>query len=185
MKKIFSLVLVLALVSIITVAGTATASAGGKHKDQINLTAELIVIGIEGVETDEKGWTTIAAETLAPLAPIEAEGWASLDGLYLSAVQSSREKFSEPLPFGVAEKGKSTGTFYMSTTPGGDVRVVGEYNLKLSHSDACQILGQGKWKAVDGIIDGKGKITTCTNFVPAFGTFVSTVTVTGKAALLD
>ena len=111
--------------------------------------------------------------------------------LALSAEQSSHEQFDNPvLPFANVSKGKSKGTFYMSDFAGG-VQVVGNYQIKLSNSVDCQILGSGSWKAVDGIIDGKGDIEVCTNWVwdfsipDTFGYFQTDVSVTGSAALLD
>ena len=68
---------------------------------------------------------------------------------------------------------------------GGSVQVVGEYKLKLSNSDDCQILGTGKWKTVDGIIDGRGEISVCTNYNPDFYTYIAVATMTGNVALID
>lgn len=196
MTKILSLVLALALVSIITIAGTASASAKGKHQDPIILTTALAVFSIEGDETNLKsGWTKIEKETLIPAGQISTPEWPLLDGLFLSAVQSSHEKFDAPLPFGNVTKGKSKGEFYMSPAVGftalghvlGAPVVIGEYQLKLSSSEFCQIQGEGKWKskAKNSSIDGKGNISVCTNFVPAAETFITVVTVTGSAAQVD
>jgi hypothetical protein len=183
-------------VSIITIAGTATASAKGKHKEPISITTALAVFSIEGDETNyHSSWTTIEKETLVPAGQNSAPEWPLLDGLFLSAVQSSHEQFDAPIPFGSVTKGKSKGQFYMSPAVGftalgpvlGAPVVIGEYQLKLSSSELCQIKGEGKWKfkAKNSGIDGKGDISVCTNFVPAAGTFIAVVTVTGSAAQVD
>ena len=182
--------------SIITIAGTATASAKGKHKEPISITTALAVFSIEGDETNyHSSWTTIEKETLVPAGQNSAPEWPLLDGLFLSAVQSSHEQFDAPIPFGSVTKGKSKDQFYMSPTVGftalgpvlGAPVVIGEYQLKLSSSELCQIKGEGKWKfkAKNSGIDGKGDISVCTNFVPAAGTFIAVVTVTGSAAQVD
>jgi len=203
MTKIFSVVMAIALVGIITVAGTATASAKGKHKQQIEFNATLAVVDILGLETNEhSGWSTIELETLAGVGLVNlVEGPAELTNLYLSAAQSSHEQFtSDFLPAANVKKGKSKGTFYLSVPEfvynpdldmivpvPGETLVVGKYDLKVSSTVECQIYGKGKWKskAKNSIIDGKGSISVCTNFVPAFGTFVTNVSVTGDAALAD
>ena len=81
------------------------------------------------------------------------------------------------------------------TDPGtGEIQVVGKYQLKVSTNleDGCQIYGEGKWnsKAKNSIIEGKGKITVCTNWVwinaeAGIGTFFSNVSVTGSAVAVD
>ena len=206
MRKIFAVVLALALVSIITVSGTATASAKGKHKQPIEFNATLAVQEITGLGANgNSGWSTIELETLAGIGLFDVvEGPAEVSGLYLTAAQSSREQFtSNPLltPWDTTvTKGKSKGTFHLSVpvivnhpvygfipTAGGETLVVGKYDLKVSTTAECQIYGKGKWKskAKNSIIEGKGVITVCTNFVPAYGTFVSSVSVTGNAAVAD
>lgn len=206
MRKIFAVVLALALVSVITVSGTATASAKGKKKQPIEFNATLAVQEITALSSNgNSDWSTIELETLAGIGLVNVvEGPAEISNLYLTAAQSSREQFtSNPLltPWDTSvKKGKSKGTFHLSVpvivnhpvygpipTAGGEVLVVGKYNLKVSSSDACQIEGKGKWKskAKNSIIEGKGEITVCTNFVPALGTFVSNVSVTGNAAVAD
>ncbi len=206
MRKIFAAVLALTLVSIITVSGTATASAQGKNKQPIEFNATLAVQEITGLSSNgNSGWSSIELETLAGIGLVNVvEGPAEISNLYLTAAQSSREQFtSNPLltPWDTSVvKGKSKGTFHLSVpvivnhpvygpipTAGGDVLVVGEYDLKVSSSAGCQISGIGNWKskAKNSIIEGHGEITVCTNFVPAFGTFVSSVSVTGNAAVAD
>jgi hypothetical protein len=172
----------------------------------IEFNATLAVQEITGLETNENsGWSTIELETLAGLGLTDVvEGPAEINGLYLTAVQSSHEQFSSnPLltPWTTTvSKGKSKGTFYLSVpviidhpdfglipVAGGETLVVGEYDLKVSSIPGCQIYGEGNWKskASDSIIAGHGEITVCTNFSPAFSTFVSAVSVTGNAAVAD
>jgi len=116
------------------------------------------------------------------------EGPAILATTLISAQQSSHEQFtSDFLPAANVKKGKSKGQFFLTSYRGGDPLVVGDYDIKVSSIPGCQIYGEGKWKskAKNSIIDGHGKITVCTNFVPAYGTFVSSVSVTGNAAVVD
>ncbi|NQW21428.1 MAG: hypothetical protein HQ477_12035 [Chloroflexi bacterium] len=196
MTKIFSIALVLTLVSIITVVGTASASAKGVDKQPIDLSATLFVTGLTPPVTNlNSGWSTIASETLQgnTLVTVNA-GPAILGSTVISAAQSSREQFTS---FNLAEatviKGKSKGTFYLTSYFTGDVLVVGDYDLKVSSSVGCQISGVGNWKtkAADSIIAGHGDITVCTNWIwfgpsPEWGgTFMTNVSVTGAAALLD
>jgi hypothetical protein len=196
MIKIFSLVLALALVSIITVAGTATASAKGKHKELLSFSTDLYVTGLPDVDTNfNSGWSTIDEENLAGLSLIsDSVGPVDLNGMYLTAQQSSHEQFTVPtfLPATNVKKGKSKGAFYLSSYPGGPVQVVGEYQLKVSTIPGCQIYGEGKWKskAKNSVIAGHGKITVCTNFVfenspVGVPTFISHVEVNGKAVAVD
>jgi hypothetical protein len=186
MTKIISLVLTLAVVSVLMFASADTASAKGKKGSPISFSTFLLVTGFESITpTGKRGWTTIEGESLQGPIPIDVDGLDALDGLYLSAVQSSHEQFSSPDIFSaVVLKGKSKGTFYLASPTAG-VQIVGEYELKLSNSEDCDILGEGTWKAVDGIIDGKGKISVCTNYDDYFETFLTTVSLTGSAVLLD
>lgn len=201
MKNILSLVLALALVSIITVAGTATASAKGKKGEAISFSTELYVTAFPDVQTNLKsGWSTIDVETLAGTELLSGtSGPIDLDGLYLTAVQSSHEQFtSEYLPIANVIKGKSKGTFYLSqpisTTEFGAPVVIGDYQLKVSTNleEGCQIYGEGKWKskAKSSAIEGKGTITVCTNWAwtnveQTEGTFFSQVNVEGTAVAVD
>jgi hypothetical protein len=189
MTKIFSIVLALTLVSIITVAGTATASAKGKNKQPIDISAILYVTGISDPETNlNSGWSKIESETLQGGLITVTAGPAILQTTAISAQQSSHEQFTSTfLPAANVKKGKSKGTFYLTSVLTGETLVVGKYDLKVSSTASCQISGEGKWKAKakNSIIDGKGKISVCTNFVPTAGTFVSSVSVTGNAALVD
>ena len=195
MRKIYSFVLALALVSIITVAGTATASAKGKHKEPIDITATMFVTALTPpVTNDRSGWSTIESETLAGGLIIVNAGPAILQTTVIKAEQSSREQFTSfdllnPLDIR-AIKGKSKGNFFLTSYLGGDPLVVGKYDLKVSNTPECQIYGKGHWKskAKNSIVDGHGDITVCTNFDPfsLFGpTFVTTVNITGAAALID
>ena len=186
MTKIISLVLALAVVSVLMFASADSASAKGKKGSPISFSTALFVTGFESITpTGKKGWVKIEGETLASPFPIDVDGLVGLDNLYISAVQSSHEQFSSPDIFSaVVLKGKSKGTFYLASPTAG-VQVVGEYKLKLSNSEDCDILGEGKWKAVDGIIDGKGEITVCTNYNDYYETFLTMVTITGSAVLLD
>jgi hypothetical protein len=189
MNKIFTVIFAVALVSIITISGTATASAKGNQKQPIDISATLFVTGISDPETNpNSGWSTIESETLVGGLVTVNAGPAILGTTVISAQQSSHEQFtSDFLPAANVKKGKSKGTFYLTSYLGGDPLVVGQYSIKVSSIPGCQIWGDGKWKskAKNSIIDGHGKITVCTNFVPAYGTFVSQVTVTGNAALVD
>ena len=189
MTKIFSIVLALTLVSIITIAGTATASARGKDRQPIDISAILFVTGISGLETNlHSGWSTIDSETLQGGLVTVTAGPAILGTTVISAQQSSHEQFTSTfLPAANVKKGKSKGTFYLTSAYTDETLVVGKYDLKVSSTPACQISGEGKWKskAKNSIIDGHGKITVCTNFIPAYGTFVSSVSVTGNAAVVD
>lgn len=209
MKRIFSLVLALVLVSVISLAGVNTASAKGKDKQPINIQSVIVVAGID-IESNnpDSGWTKIALETLVPPSypafepnVFVIDGPADLTGSVLTAQQSSHEQFSQSDLFStevVVLKGKSKGTFFMSTTAR-ETLVVGDYKLKLSNIPpltideyplGCQVFGQGKWKskAKNSIIEGGGDITVCTNFNPYAGpqgTFVTQVSVTGSARFLD
>jgi hypothetical protein len=198
MTKLFSLVLALALVSIITIAGTATASAKGKKGEEINFSTVLYVTALPEVETNtHSGWSTIDLETLAGTGLLSnATGPIDLNGLYITAEQSSHEQFTNPvfLPATNVKKGKSKGTFYLSppisATEFGAPVVVGNYQLKVSTIEGCQIYGEGKWKskAKNSAIEGKGEITVCTNWVwlsATEGTFFSLVNVTGSAVAAD
>jgi len=189
MNKIFAVVLAITLVSIITISGTATASAKGKNKQPIDISSTLFVTGIGDPETNpNSGWSTIESETLAGGLVTVNAGPEILGTTVITAEQSSHEQFtSDFLPAANVKKGKSKGTFYLTSYLGGDPLVVGKYSIKVSSTPECQIYGSGKWKskAKNSIIDGHGKITVCTNFVPTYGTFVSEVTVTGNAALAD
>jgi hypothetical protein len=151
------------------------------------------------VKTNPKsGLSTIDLETLAGTGLLsEATGPILLNGLYLTARQSSHEQFTDTfLPDANVKKGKSKGTFCLSppisATEFGAPVVVGDYQLKVSTIDGCQIHGEGKWKskAKDSAIAGKGEITVCTNWAwtdpeNGVGTFFSLVTVTGSAAAAD
>ena len=149
------------------------------------------------VETNNhSGWATIDLETLADAGLISgATGPINLNGLHRTAEQRSHEQFTSAfLTIANVEKGKSKGTFYLSprisATESGTPVVVGDYQLKVSTIDGCQIYGEGKWKskAKNSTIEGKGVITVCTNWVwlsPTDGTFFSQVTVTGSAAAAD
>jgi len=201
MTKIFSLVLALALVSIITIAGTATASAKGKKGELVDFSTVLYVTAFPDVETNtHSGWSTIDIETLAGTGLIDgATGPINLDGLYLTAVQSSHEQFTSGfLPIANVIKGKSKGTFYLSppisATEFGPPVVIGDYQLQVSTNldEGCQIYGEGKWtsKAKNSAIEGKGIITVCTNWAwtnleQTEGTFFSQVNVTGIGAAVD
>jgi len=147
MTKIFSLVMALALVSIITIAGTATASAKGKHKEAVAFTTTLYVTAEPVVDTNlMSGWSTIDLETLAGTGLLSgATGPIELNGLYLTAQQSSHEQFTDTfLPAANVKKGKSKGTFYLSNPSTGAPVVIGDYQLKVSTNDFCQIYGEGK-----------------------------------------
>ena len=149
------------------------------------------------VETNNRsGWATIDLETLADAGLISgATGPINLNGLYRTAEQSSHEQFTSAfLPIANVEKGKSKGTFYLSprisATESGTPVVVGDYQLKVSTIDGCQIYGEGKWKskAKNSATEGKGVSTVCINWVwlsPTDGTFFSQATVTGSAAAAD
>lgn len=196
MKKIFSMVLALTLISIISIAGTATASAKGKDKQPIDLSATLYVTSLTPPETNlNSGWSTIDLETLQATDLITLnEGPAILGTTVISAEQKSHEQFTSfNLYEAKAKKGKSKGKFYLTSAFTGETLVVGKYDLKVSSSDECQISGEGKWKskAKNSIIAGHGKISVCTNWIwfgpsPEFGgTFQTDVIVTGSAALVD
>lgn len=203
MTKIISLVLALALVSIITIAGTANASAKGKPGESINFSTQLYVTAFPEVDTNiNSGWSTIDVETLAGTGLITgASGPINLDGLYLTAVQSSHEQFTTGfLPAANVIKGKSKGTFYLSqpitATEFAPPVVIGDYQLKVSTNleKGCNIYGEGKWKskAKNSAIEGQGTITVCTNWAwtdlganPPEGTFFSQVDVTGTAVVAD
>jgi hypothetical protein len=192
MTKIFSLVLALALVTVISIAAADTASAKGKRGIPINVETYLAVAAIEGLETNlHSGWSTIEKESLVGLGLIDViEGPAELNWRVLSAEQSSHEQFTAfDLSQANVTKGKSKGTFYMTSVIGG-APIVGSYDLKVSSINGCQIYGEGKWKskAKNSLIDGKGKITVCTNWDPNFlpqPTFVTFVTITGQVAVVD
>lgn len=187
--------MILALVSVITVVGTDTASAKGKDKQAIDLAATLFVTGLTPPETNlHSGWSTIESETLQGNALITVNaGPVILGSTVISAEQSSHEQFTSfDLSTANVKKGKSKGTFYLTSAFTGDVLVVGKYDLKVSSSDGCQISGEGKWKskAKNSIIAGHGSITVCTNWVvfgpgPNDATFITNVSVTGAAALVD
>lgn len=192
MTKIFSIVLALALVSIITLAGSATVSAKGKDKEPIKLLATMFVTApIVPVTNEHSGWSTIDSETLAGGLISVVDGPAILGTTFITSEQSSHEQFTSfdlAFPLDIkAIRGKSKGTFYLTSGITGGTLVVGDYDLKVSNKAGCQIWGEGKWKAKakDSIIAGHGEISVCTNFVPAYGTFVASVTVTGNAALID
>ena len=195
MTKIISVLMILALVSIITVIGTDTASAKAKDKQAIDLAATLFVTGLTPPETNlHSGWSTIETETLQGNALITVNaGPAILGSTVISAEQSSHEQFTSfNLSTANVIKGKSKGTFYLTSAFTGDILVVGKYDLKVSSSDGCQISGEGKWKskAKNSIIAGHGRISVCTNWVvfgpgPNDATFVTNVSVTGAAALVD
>ena len=190
MNKIFAIVLALVLVGAVTTANTTTASAKGNPKQAIDIEATLFVTGINGLETHPKsGWSTIAEETLQAAAPVTVNaGPAILGTTVISAKQKSREQFTSVfLPLANVKKGHSKGKFLLTSAITGDQLVVGKYKIKVSSTDDCQIFGKGHWKAKakNSIIDGHGDITVCTNFDPFYGTFVSNVSVTGKAALVD
>jgi hypothetical protein len=188
MTKIISLVLALAVVSVLMIASVDTASAQGKKGSPISFSTFLLVTGFESIDTNTKsGWTTIKGETLQGPAPLDVDGLDALDGFYISAEQSSKEKFSTPDIFSATvSEGKSKGKFFLTNPATGD-QVIGKYDLKLSSSVDCHILGKGKWnsKGSTSIIHGKGEISVCTNFVAAHGTFLTTVSMTGSAVLLD
>ena len=189
--------------SIITIAGTATASAKGKKGELIDFSTVLYVTAFPNVETNlNSGWSTIDVETLAGTGVIaDAAGPINLDGLYLTAVQSSHEQFTSGfLPAANVIKGKSKGTFYLSqpisATEFAPPVVIGDYQLKVSTNldEGCNIYGEGKWKskAKNSAIEGKGTITVCTNWAWTHaegedpeGTFFSQVTVTGTAVAAD
>jgi hypothetical protein len=198
MIRIFSLVLTLALVSIITIAGTDTASTKGKKGELISFSTVVYVTALPDVTTNShSGWSTIDLETLAGTGLLSgATGPIDLNGLYITAEQSSHEQFTNPtfLPATNVKKGKSKGTFYLSppinATEFGAPVVVGEYQLKVSAIDGCQIYGEGKWKskAKNRAIDGEGEITVCTNWFwlsATEGTFFSQITVTGSGVAVD
>jgi len=188
-------VLIAALVAVIALVGvTGTASAKGKDRQPIAFDTSLAVVAINGVETNpNSGWTTIDEEILQGLGLINVSaGPAELNGLILTGRQSTKEQFtSEFLPIANVKRGKAKGQFQLSNLAG-EVQVNGKYKMKVSSTDACQIYGEGKWKskAKNSIIDGKGEITVCTNFVvtgegPLGGFFLTQVSVTGNAALVD
>ena len=197
MTKLISLVFALALVSVITLAGASTASAKGKNKQAISFQTQLFVTAPPVVGTNpHSGWSTIELEDLAGTGFIDgASGPVDLNGLYLTAQQSSHEQCTSSfLPAANVKKGKSKGTFCVTDPGTGEIQVVGKYQLKVSTNleDGCQIYGEGKWKskAKNSIIEGKGKITVCTNWVwinaeAGIGTFFSNVSVTGSAVAVD
>lgn len=183
--------------SVLTIASGNTASAKGKKGEPVNFSTQLYVTAFPEVGTNNHpGWATIDLETLADTGLIcGAADPINLNGLYLTAEQSSHGQFTSAfLPIANVEKGKSKGTFYLSppisATESGTPVVVGDYQVKVSTIDGCQIYGEGKWKskAKNSAIEGKGVITVCTNWVwlsPTGGTFFSQVTVTGSAAAAD
>jgi hypothetical protein len=69
-------------------------------------------------------------------------------------------------------------------------QVRGDYQLSVSTSVDCQILGRGTWvsKAKDSILGVNGDINVCTNYIeiiPGFSTFVAEVSITGSAVVVD
>ncbi len=189
MTKIFSVLMILALVSIITVIGTDAASAKGKDRQAINLVSALAVTGFEDITTVPSGLTTIDGESLIGLGDVYViEGPVELQGMSIFAEQGSHELFTS-LDFSETRvrAGESAGTFVMDGDAG---QVRGDYNLSVSTSDECQILGQGTWgsKAKDSTLAGNGDINVCTNYMeiaPGISTFVAQVSVTGSAVLVD
>lgn len=195
MKKIISLALALTLVSIVTFAGAATAAAKGSEKQPIDISATLFVTAEPVIETNyNSGWSTIDSETLAGgLITVDA-GPAVLGTTFITAEQSTHEQFTSTfLPATNVVKGKSKGQFNLISAVTGETIVVGDYDLKVSSIDGCQIYGEGNWKskAKNSIIAGHGDISVCTNWIwftedPIDGgTFMTNVSVTGSAALVD
>jgi len=195
MKKIFLLVLTITVVSIMTITGAATASAKGHNQQPIDLSATIFVTAIDGLETNlHSGWSTIEAESLEGGLITVTEGPAVLQTTYITAEQSSREQFTS---FNLYEanviKGRSDGQFKLISGFTNEVLVLGDYDLKVSSIPGCQIYGEGNWisKAKSSIIAGHGDITVCTNWIwftpdPQYGgTFMTNVSVTGSASLVD
>ena len=184
-------VLIAAFIAVIALVGvTGTASAKGKDRQPIAFDTLVAVAGIHGVETNlRSGWTTIDREDLQGLGLINVTaGPAELGGLVLSGHQGTREQFTGPLPFASVVKGKAFGQFTLTNVFTGDVAVVGDYDLlHISSAPGCQIYAEGKWitKAKNSVIEGHGDISVCTNFVPGIGTFLTQVSVSGNAALVD
>jgi hypothetical protein len=97
MTKFYSLVLALALVTVLTIASANTASAKGKKGEPINFSTVLYMTEFPDVKTNPKsGLSTIDLETLAGTGLLsEATGHIPLNGLYLTARQSSHEQFTD------------------------------------------------------------------------------------------
>ncbi|MDA0595578.1 MAG: hypothetical protein O2921_00145 [Chloroflexi bacterium] len=189
MTKVFSLLMVLALVGVITAVSTVAASAKGKDRQAINLQAALAVTGFEDITSVPSGLTTIDGESLTGLGDVFViEGPVELQGMSISAEQGSHELFTSPdFSQTRVRAGESAGTFVMNGDAG---QVRGDYHLSVSTSDECQILGRGTWvsKAKDSILAGNGDINVCTNYMeiaPGITTFVAQVFVTGSAVLVD
>lgn len=109
-------------------------------------------------------------------------------GATLLMEQKSNELFSgNPLadPFGVvALSGNSHGTFDM-ISPLGQPIGTGQYSLKVSNSEDCQIAGAGHWSTTGGSdLKGRGTVTSCLNATvislePLIVTFTGTFTFEG------
>lgn len=184
-------VLIAAFIAVVAlVSVTSTVSAKGVDRELIAFSSSVAVTGIHGMDTNlHSGWTTIEREDLQGLGLINVTaGPAELGGLVLTGHQTTREQFTGPLPFASVVKGKAFGEFTLTNVFTGEVAVVGDYDLiHISSAPGCQIYGEGKWitKAKNSIIEGHGDISVCTNFMPAYGTFLTQVSVSGNAALVD
>lgn len=76
-----------------------------------------------------------------------------------------RDPFADP--FGVkALSGNSHGTFDIISPSSGEPIGTGQYSLKVSNSEGCQIAGAGHWSTTGGSdLTGRGTVTSCLNAV--------------------